>query len=121
MLNYNRNLKPYSQTLRKEMTKAEVHLWMCLKGKQICGLPFYRQKIIGNYIVDFFCAKANLAIEVDGGQHYSEAGVARDEKRDNYLKEQGLQVLRFTDREVFANLEGVLERIMEQVNGKGGE
>ena len=56
------------------MTEAEKHLWKRLRGKQIGGLQFYRQKIIGNYIVDFFCPKASLVIELDGGQHYTDAG-----------------------------------------------
>ena len=74
MLNYNKNLKQVSQKLRGSMTDAELLLWSKLKGKQVKGLQFYRQKIIGNYIVDFYCAKAGLVIEVDGGQHYTVAG-----------------------------------------------
>jgi very-short-patch-repair endonuclease len=121
MLAYNHNLKQHSQALRKKMTEAESHLWKRLRGKQISGLQFYRQKVIGNYIVDFFCAKANLVIELDGGHHYSDEGILRDIERDRYLQAQGLQVLRFTDRDVFINTEGVLKQIMAQTTSKGSE
>jgi very-short-patch-repair endonuclease len=121
MLAYNHNLQQHSQALRKKMTEAENHLWKRLRGRQIGGLQFYRQKIIGNYIVDFFCAKANLVIEIDGGQHYSEAGMFSDAERDRYLKARGLQILRFSDRDVFINTEGVLTQIMAQIAPKGGE
>jgi len=121
MLGYNRCLKRHSQALRKKMTEAEIHLWKRLRGKQICGLQFYRQKIVGNYIIDFFCAKVNLAIEIDGGQHYSDEGIHRDAERDRYLKAQGLQILHFSDRDVFVNTEGVLQQIMARIVPKGGE
>jgi len=75
------------------------------------GYPFYRQKIIGKYIVDFYCPKANLVIELDGGQHYSESGEAKDRARGGILKEMGLKVLRLSDRDVFENIGGVIERI----------
>ena len=78
-------------------------------------------KNVGNYIVDFFCAKANLAIEIDGGQHYSDEGILRDAERDRYLQAQGLQVLRFSDRDVFTNPEGILQQILAQIARKDGE
>lgn len=77
------------------------------------GYQFYRQKPIGNYIVDFYCPRAELVIELDGGQHYTEEGNARDRDRDDYMASVGLRVLRFSDREVFENIEGVVERIDE--------
>jgi len=93
------------------MTDAENMLWLKLRRKQMKGHQFYRQKIIGKYIVDFYCPKANLVIELDGGQHYSESGQAKDRTRGNVLKEMGLKILRFSDRDVFANIGGVMERI----------
>lgn len=93
------------------MTDAEKLLWSKLRGKQLKGLQVYRQRIIGNYIADFYCPKANLIVELDGGQHYSAEGIERDAKRNEYLKSQGYTVLRFSDREVFENLEGVITRI----------
>lgn len=111
MLLYDNRLKKYSQQLRKNMTDAEKALWTKIRGRQMKGYQFYRQKPIGNFIVDFYCPKANLVIELDGGQHYSEDRKIKDDQRDNYLKNMGLSVLRFSDREVFENMGGVLEKI----------
>jgi very-short-patch-repair endonuclease len=111
MLSYNKNLKKYSQELRGNMTDAEKLLWSKLKFKQAKGLQFYRQKVIGNYIVDFYCAKVNLVIEVDGGQHYTDSGKKSDEIRDRYLNGAGLKVLRFSDSDVLRNIDGVIAEI----------
>jgi very-short-patch-repair endonuclease len=86
-------------------------LWEKIRGKQLKGYQFYRQKTIGNYIVDFYCPKAKLVIELDGGQHYSFEGKEKDRERDGYMKSIGLRVLRFSDKEVFENIQGVFERI----------
>jgi very-short-patch-repair endonuclease len=115
MLSYNKRLKMHARKLRKNMTDVENLLWTKLRKKQLKGYQFYRQKIIGNYIVDFFCPRANVVIEVDGSQHYSEEGENRDKRRDNYLRGNGLKVLRFSDREVFENLDGVMESIWENL------
>jgi very-short-patch-repair endonuclease len=93
------------------MTNAEKLLWMRLRRRQLNDLQFYRQRIVGNYIVDFYCPKARMIVELDGGQHYTEQGLERDRVRSKYLTSQGLKVLRFSDREVFENLEDVLEKI----------
>ena len=93
------------------MTDAENMVWLKLRRKQLRGYSFYRQKIIGKYIVDFYCPKADLVIELDGGQHYSEMGQANDRARDDVLKKMGLKVLRFSDRDVFENMGGVMEKI----------
>ena len=74
MLQYNDRLKPYSQNLRKNMTDAEKALWLKLRSKQIKGYQFYRQKSLGRFIVDFYCPKGDLVIEIDGGQHYLNEG-----------------------------------------------
>ena len=111
MLSYDKQLKALSQHLRKNMTDAEKLLWLKLRRKQLKGHQFYRQKIIGKYIVDFYSPKANLVIELDGGQHNSEAGKARDRTRDDVLSEMGIQVLRYSDRDVFENIGGVMEEI----------
>ncbi len=97
------------------MTEAEKLFWTKIRAKQLKGRQFYRQRIIGNFIVDFYCPKANLIIELDGGQHYSEEGIEKDKIRDDYLNEQGYKVLRFSDREIFENLSGVIERIFEDL------
>jgi very-short-patch-repair endonuclease len=111
MLQYGRHLKKYSRRLRNEMTDAERLLWSKVRRKQLKGFQVYRQKPIGRFVVDFYCPKAKLVIELDGGQHYSEAIQAKDESRDRYMERVGLKVLRFSDKEVFANLPGVLEEI----------
>ena len=111
MLHYNKALKQFSRQLRQEMTDAEKLLWSRIRGKQLKGVHFYRQKTIGNFIVDFYCPKANLVIELDGGQHYNDEMRAKDMQRDRILKGMGLTVLRFSDREIFENTGAVLERI----------
>jgi len=111
MLSYDKQLKALSQHLRKNMTDAENMVWLKLRQKQLKGYQFYRQKIIGDYIVDFYCPKASLVIELDGGQHYSETGKAKDRARDDILREKRLKVLRFSDRDVFENIGGVMEGI----------
>ena len=120
MFLYNGNLKQYSRELRKNMTDAEKLLWSKLRSKQLNGHQFFRQRIIGNYIVDFFCLKAKLVIEVDGGQHYSAKARVADSERDRYMKTRDLRVLRFTDTEVLKNIEGVVERIIENINAAIG-
>jgi very-short-patch-repair endonuclease len=111
MLQYNKSLKHFSRELRKNITDAEKLLWSKIRGKQFKGYQFYRQKTISNYIVDFYCPKAHLIIEVDGGQHYSSEGKEKDRQRDRILEGMGLTVLRFSDREVFENGEAVLGKI----------
>jgi len=76
---------------------------------------FYRQKIIGEYIIDFYCPKSRLVIEVDGGQHYSAEGKEKDGMRDHDMAKAGIAFLRFSDREVLNNLDAVLEQIWRQL------
>jgi len=97
------------------MTEAEQKLWSKIRKDNIKGRRFYRQKILGNYIVDFYCASAKLVIELDGGQHYKKEGKEKDAVRDAYLASLGLKVLRFSDRDVLNNLDGVLQGIYENM------
>ena len=113
MLPFNERLKPLARQLRKNMTEAESLLWQRIRRKQLKGRQFYRQKNIGNYIVDFYCPSAKVIVELDGGQHYRQEGIRRDHARDKYLDSLDFTILRFSDREVFKNIEGVLERIFE--------
>jgi very-short-patch-repair endonuclease len=115
VLPYNKSLKQFARELRHNLTEAETHLWLRLRKKQLKNCRFYRQRIICNYIVDFYCPDAKLVIEIDGGQHYLEPGMAKDAKRDLHLTDLGLKVLRFSAREVFENTEGVLESIYERL------
>ncbi|VAX34134.1 Putative DNA methylase [hydrothermal vent metagenome] len=93
------------------MTDAERLLWLKICRKQLKGYQFYRQKIIGNYIADFYCPKAKLIIELDGGQHYSGERKWKDRVRDEYMRSMGIKVLRFSDKEIFRNLRGIIEEI----------
>ena len=95
------------------MTDAERLLWSKIRNRQLKGYRFYRQKIVGNYIVDFYCPKALLIIEVDGSQHYSSEGIRKDKIRDGYMNSLGLGVLRFSDRDVFTNIEGVMGEMLK--------
>lgn len=116
MLYYNRKLQPLARELRKNMTDAEKLLWSKVCRKQIPGYQFYRQRIIGDYIVDFYCHTAGLVVEIDGGQHYNEEGHNSDKIRDDHLAVLGLKVLRFSNLDVPHNIDGVVERIYLNLN-----
>ena len=115
MESYSKELKERSRQLRSEMTDAERLLWSKLRMRQLNDLIFYRQKPIGVYIADFYCPKAKMVIELDGGQHYSNEGIEYDKTRDEYMSGLGLRVLRFTNTEVLGNIEGVIVKIMEKI------
>lgn len=102
--------------LRNNMTEAEKLLWTRLRGKQILGLQFYRQKPILNFIVDFYCPAANLVIECDGSQHFTDEGLEADRVRDQALAELGLRMLRFDNGQVLREMDGVMEIILKQIN-----
>lgn len=121
MLPYNKKLKPLSQKLRSSMTDAERALWGRLRRKQLSNLQFYRQKPLGQFIVDFYCPSARLVIEIDGGQHYCPQGLESDSRRDCYLKEMGLSVLRFSNHDVLANTDGVVAEIIQHLEAKAGQ
>lgn len=105
----NNDLKIRARDLRHNSTLSEVLLWQMLKNKQIYGLDFNRQKIIGNYIVDFYCSKLNLVIEIDGSSHDNK--YAYDANRDEYLQGLGLYVLHIKDRDVKFNMQDVLNTL----------
>jgi very-short-patch-repair endonuclease len=116
LFRYRENLKSNAQKLRKEMTESEQIFWGRLRKKQILGVQFYRQKPLGNYIVDFFAPKAKLVIEVDGSQHMATPAVIRAQERDSYLGKQNILVLRFNDSEVLRETEGVMEVIFRRLS-----
>ncbi|MBE5783647.1 MAG: endonuclease domain-containing protein [Clostridiales bacterium] len=112
----NRQLTGNAKTLRKNMTKEERHLWYdFLKD---CPFTVNRQKVIGHYIVDFYCAQGKLVIELDGSQHYEEEGEKADMIRDAYLRSLGLTVLRYSNLEIKQNFEGVCMDILAHVPQK---
>jgi very-short-patch-repair endonuclease len=96
--------------LRKSMTDAERRLWRSLQRKQLNGLKFRRQHPFGDYIIDFVCLKAKLAVEIDGGQH-AESGIG-DAARTKYLEHAGFRVLRFWNHDVLRDTESVVETIL---------
>lgn len=106
---YNPVLKERARTLRKNMTPAEVLLWTKLKGKQMCGYDFDRQRPLDEYIVDFYCKELDLAIEVDGWSHALKG--ERDVARQKGLESLGVQFLRFTEQEVMVGLQSVADQI----------
>lgn len=101
--------------LRKSATDAERKLWSILRSRRMAGLKFCRQYGIGPYILDFYCPERRLAVEVDGGQHADVPGQQHDAHRDSYLRELGIRVIRFWNNDVLQNIEGVGERIEEEV------
>ena len=106
---YNPKLKQLARNLRNNSTKSEIILWAHLKGKQMRGFDFHRQKPIGNYIVDFFCNELSLAIEIDGDSHCGNE--EKDAKRQREIEKLGVRFLRFEDINIFHNLDGVLKTI----------
>lgn len=108
-LPYNPALKEKARELRKAGNLSEVLLWNKVKQKQMLGFDFTRQQVIGNYIVDFYCPKLNLVIEIDGVSH--EFKGEYDEKREGFLKSLDLKVLHFNDLDVKKSLDTVLEQI----------
>ena len=116
MLNYRSDLKAKARTLRSNQTDAEQRLWLRLRRKQLLGCTFNRQKPLDSFVVDFYCHQARLVVEVDGGQHFLPEGLSQDSERDARLNKMGLNVLRFSNHEVMTNLDGVLERILAELN-----
>lgn len=107
--NHNPHLTGSAQNLRKRQTPEEKHLWFdFLKPHSV---TFHRQKVIGPFIVDFYCASAKLVIELDGSQHFTEEGLAKDRERDLFLSKLGLKVLRYSNYDFHHNFEGICQDI----------
>ena len=115
---YNPKLKALTRQLRNKSTTAEVKLWQYLKGKQMLGYDFDRQKPIDDYIVDFFCNELMLVIEIDGITH--DQKLEDDELRQQKLESLGVRFLRFYDNDVRNNLDGVLTVIKNWITDNVG-
>jgi len=109
VLKYNPKLKANTRQLRQNLTDSELSLWRRLRGKKLADVQFYRQKPIGDYIVDFYAPKAKLVIEIDGSQHLEARHAEKDKNRDEYLGSLGLMVLRFNSRQALKETEAVMD------------
>lgn len=112
-ITYNPKLKDLAREMRNNPTDAEKHLWDYLKGDKILGLDFHRQKPIDNFIVDFYCSKISLVIEVDGEYHEGLNMLNKDGNRDLVLYNLGITVIRFTNEEVLNHTYEVVKKIKE--------
>jgi len=110
---YKPKLKSIARTLRKNMTLSEILLWQQIKGKQFLGFDFHRQKPILDYVVDFYCPKLKLVIEIDGDTHIGKE--QEDKVRQERIEALGLHVLRYSDLEVKTNMDGILMHIKEWI------
>ena len=115
-MNYNNKLISRAKELRKEMTPQERHLWYDFL--RYYPIKIYKQKVIDNFIVDFYCHQSKLIIEVDGSQHYTEEGLGYDEERTNILNTYNIEVIRFSNYEVDNNFEEVCKMIDDTIKSK---
>ena len=110
------NMQENARSLRKNQTEAEALLWSKLRSRQLSGCKFRRQHPIGHYILDFYCAEAHLAIEIDGGQHAENDFCKKDALRTAYLEGKGIRVIRFWNDNVLEHLEEVVSEIYATLN-----
>ena len=106
---HNKQLVPLAKQLRKEMTKEERQLWYDFL--RTYSVRFSRQKVLGKYIADFYCAEAKLVVELDGSQHYEDGNMEKDAERTAFLEGYGLTLIRIPNNEVCKNFQGVCEYI----------
>ena len=111
---YRDNIK--RKKLRGKVPKSEIILWNELQGKKICGLKFRRQSGVGPFVVDFYCPKLKLAIEVDGASHFEEGAEEYDKKRQQFIERFNIKFLRFADNDVYESLDGVISAIIDETN-----
>lgn len=110
--------KEKRKELRENITKAEQILWSKLKAKRFFNIKFRRQQGIGPYIVDFYCSEFNFAIEIDGDSHFQAGSDLRDERRTAFIESQGVDVIRFTNNDIYKNLNWVLDEINIYIENK---
>ena len=101
--------------LRKNLTPEEIVMWKALKSKQIESFKWRKQHPIDSYILDFYCPKAKLCIELDGKKHYTFQGAKEDEIRSRHLKSKGIRIIRFENRLIWENLEEVINIIKQEL------
>jgi len=101
--------------LRRNMTYAEQILWRHLRNRGI-GYKFKRQVSIGKYVVDFYCPKYKLAIEIDGDSHYETKAIKHDQVRSEWINKLGINIIRFTNKDIYESIDGVIEKIIKQLS-----
>jgi very-short-patch-repair endonuclease len=106
-----KSLKERRRELRKNQTEVEKRLWEELRGRRLNGFKFYRQYSIGPYVVDFYCSRFRLAIELDGKHHGESESFIYDQERERYFKSVNVQTVRFWNDVIMNDIDGVLERI----------
>lgn len=111
-----RSEKIKRQYLRNRATDAEQILWYYLQGKQLAGYKFRRQYSIGKYVVDFYCPKLRLAIEIDGDTHFEKKVIEGDKRRQKFIELFGIQFLRFTNSDIYESINEVIEKILEFID-----
>jgi very-short-patch-repair endonuclease len=112
--------KEIRRKLRQQPITCERLLWNKLRNRALNGYKFRRQYSIGKYVVDFYCAEAKLAIEIDGATHAGEEEIKNDKKRQEYIETQGVKVIRFLNIDIKENMGAVLENIIEVCNERKG-
>jgi very-short-patch-repair endonuclease len=112
----NPRLKSHARDLRKNMTPAERILWTALRDRRFAGYKFRRQQVVGEYVLDFYCSNALLALEIDGKTHLGKE--ESDSRRTTWLEEQNIKVLRFWNTQVYDELESALEFIFRECDAR---
>ena len=110
-----KNTKEKRRLLRQKPTDAETLLWKSLRNKGLQNIKFFRQYGIGHYIADFYCPKVRIAVEVDGDQHLSKDGMMYDKERERFFSALNITTLGFSNRDVLANTESVVDRIRSEI------
>ena len=120
---HNKNIVPIAKALRKNMTKEEKHLWYDFL--RTYPVRFSRQKVLGKYIADFYCAEAKLVIELDGSGHYTEEGKQYDKERTAFLEEYGITVMRIPNQSIHDNfhnvclyIDSIIKNVISKQNNK---
>ena len=113
---YNRiSEKDKRQSLRNNMPPAEQLVWARLKGKQIENCKFRRQYSVGAFVIDFYTVEIKLAIEIDGDSHFTDGAEVADRERQSFIESSGIRFLRFTNRQVYEELDAVIEAISQMI------
>ena len=115
---YNKNLTPYAKKLRKNLTTEEVKIWAHVRKRQILDVKFLRQRPILNFIVDFFAPEIELAIEIDGSQHYFDQGKYQDNERDAALNKLGIIVLRYSNADINMRFDSVMRDLYQNISSR---